>query len=560
MVVVILWLAGMIAVGWLVARWGWRLRSADISLGVAPAVGLASGLLATNALTHLLPVGTAALVSTAVLGAGGLALVTLARRSAAVSDGRALEASDHDAPRPDAVDLVLWLVAGGIVIAVVGAGALATLIYDEELQHWPLVATLAADNFPPSLPFWPAWPAVYHYGSDLLAAAVHRLAGLAVWWSIDVITLVVAAAVFWGVASLLRRAGGSAAYAIAGAVFVFFGGGWVPGWFAQRIPFWLTYSQGPLAGMTSEPMLVGNLFNSFALIVHSHPPALGLVCLLAYAHGWITVQAQGAPRGARWLAAGLTVLVGAAAALASSSEFVLLLLGTGAVVGWRAGGLLMAALRPLGAPASSWGDVARDSALVLATAALGLLSGGALSDLLFRARGLPLGTSLSLRGTPGWPLLTGDVVALNASWWWDLLLAEYGLPILLLPLVLWWCFRHPTPLKTWLLVVAGIGFALPLLLRYGRADYDIARFARTAGYLWLLLCALTAVELSRGRQWSRLAQAVAGVFLLGSIYMGVSFAISLWSPEGLKAQSPDVPEAQEAMAPAVSSRANTAPS
>ncbi|MAG36265.1 MAG: hypothetical protein CL878_08480, partial [Dehalococcoidia bacterium] len=411
------------------------------------------------------------------------------------------------------------------------------------------VATIAEGNLPPRLPFWPAWPAIYHYGFDLLAAAVHHLSGLPVWWSIDVITLAVALAVFWGVAALLRRSGAGMSLAMVGAFFVFFGGGWVPGWFAERIPYWLTYAEGPLAGMKSQPMLVGNLFNSFALIVHSHPPALGLVCVVAYGHGWLSVQALTPQPSARWFAAGLLVLVGGAAALASSSEFALLLAGTAAVVGLRIVRLLVGRLRRSEAGRHvGWWEVGRDSALLLAILIVGLLSGGAIADLLLRARDLPLGSSLGLRGVPGWPLLTGDVVQLNVAWWWDLLLAEFGLPLLLLPVVLWWCLRSPTPLKSWLLATAAIGFVLPLVLRYERADYDIARFSRTAGYLWLVLCALTTVELTRGLHWNRLAYTVLGVFVLGSTYMGLSFAISLWSPEGLKAEAPELRPAQVQLA------------
>ena len=192
----------------------------------------------------------------------------------------------------DAADTLIWLIAGLAVTVAVGAGAFATLLYDEELQHWPLIATIAEGNFPPRLPFWPDWPAAYHYGFALLAAAVHHLSGLPVWWSIDVLTLVVALAVFWGIAALLRRAGATMNLAVVGAFFVFFGGGWVPGWFAERIPYWLTHAEGPLTGMQAEPMVVGELFKSFAVIVHEHPAALGLVCLIAYCHGWLSVQRQ----------------------------------------------------------------------------------------------------------------------------------------------------------------------------------------------------------------------------------------------------------------------------
>ena len=532
MLVVTLWIVGLVMVGWAVARWGWRLGSADVAWGVAPAVGLAVGLVAANALAYVLPAGWAAGLSTGLLV---LAVVVWRwrQRGAATSD----RAADAERSAPvDAADVLIWLVAGLAVTAAVGAGAFAVLEYNEELQHWPLAATIAEGNFPPRLPFWPDWPAVYHYGFALLAAAVHHLSGLAVWWSIDVLTLVVVLAVFWGVAALLRRGGATMNLAVVGAFFVFFGGGWVPGWFAERITFWLTHAEGPLTAMQSEPLLMGELFKSFAVSVHEHPAALGLVCLIAYGHGWLSVQRQ--PRG-EWLTAGLLVLIGGAAALAATSAFVLLLVGTAAVVGLRAGRRLIGRLwRPAAGSDGGWWAVRRDGAVLLATLVVGLLCGGAISDLLLRARGLPLGSSVGWRSPPGWPQVAGDGGPLAGGWWWEALLTEYGLPVLLLPVVGWWCWRRPTPLKTWLLATAVSGFVLPLVVQYARDDAAMTAFSRTAGSLWLVLCALTAVELTQGLRWNRLAYALLGVFVLGSTYMGISFAVSLWPPEGLQATAP----------------------
>ena len=194
MLVVALWIAGLVLVGWAAARWGWRLGAADVVWGVAPAVGLALGLVAANALAYGVPAGLAAGLSTGLLALAVIVWWWRRRRG-----GTPDRAADEERSAPvDAADTLIWLVAGLAVTAAVGAGAFATLLYDEELQHWPLAATIGEGNFPPRLPFWPDWPAVYHYGFALLAAAVHHLSGLAVWWSIDVLTLVVALAVFWG--------------------------------------------------------------------------------------------------------------------------------------------------------------------------------------------------------------------------------------------------------------------------------------------------------------------------------------------------------------------------
>ena len=156
-----------------------------------------------------------------------------------------------------------------------------------------------------------------------------------------------------------------------------------------------------------------------------------------------------------------------------------------------------------------------------------------------RARGLPLGSSVGWRSPPGWPQVAGDGGPLAGGWWWEALLTEYGLPVLLLPVVGWVVLAPADAVED---VAAGDGgervcaAAGGAVCAGGRGDDRVQPGA--AGYLWLVLCALTAVELTQGLRWNRLAYALLGVFVLGSTAMGISFAVSLWPPEGLNATKP----------------------
>ena len=150
MLIVALWIAGLVIVGWAAARWGWRLGAADVAWGVAPAAGLALGLVAANALAYVVPAGPAAGLSIGLLVLAAVVWRWRQRRGATPD-----HVADAERSAPvDAADRLIWLVAGVAVTAAVGAGAFAALLYNEELQHWPLIATIAEGNFPPRLPFW----------------------------------------------------------------------------------------------------------------------------------------------------------------------------------------------------------------------------------------------------------------------------------------------------------------------------------------------------------------------------------------------------------------------
>ena len=55
------------------------------------------------------------------------------------------------------------------------------VLFTDEEWHLPLAATMATGAFPPVSPFSPAFGAAYRYGSDLLAASLMNLAGIAPW-------------------------------------------------------------------------------------------------------------------------------------------------------------------------------------------------------------------------------------------------------------------------------------------------------------------------------------------------------------------------------------------
>ena len=82
MLIAVLWIAGLVVVGWAAARWGWRLGAADVAWGVAPAAGLALGLVAANALAFIVPAGWAAGLSSGLLAIAAVVWWWWRRRNA----------------------------------------------------------------------------------------------------------------------------------------------------------------------------------------------------------------------------------------------------------------------------------------------------------------------------------------------------------------------------------------------------------------------------------------------------------------------------------------------
>lgn len=82
------------------------------------------------------------------------------------------------------VKIVLFLVT-----SVTGLAALRGYFFDEIDHHLALALEIGRGLFPPPFPFLPGAPFNYHYGVDLMAAAIESQGAVPIWYAFDILTI-----------------------------------------------------------------------------------------------------------------------------------------------------------------------------------------------------------------------------------------------------------------------------------------------------------------------------------------------------------------------------------
>ena len=267
------WLAGRSAA----RRLGLDRASAAL---VGPAISLALWLLAVHAIAYAARSFVPGLVAgTLAVGAVGYAAWRL---------------GDPPAEGPP-ISRWAWAIAA-VAAAVIAPMALRWSFHDEAniAGHMAITAEMQNGVYPPRHPTFPAFELRYHYGFDLVAAAVTALTRLRVDRAMDAVTLPCFA---WTGALAFRlgeaharppRARAAGAF---GAVLLLFGGG-LPFVCAPalppNVPTWI--GQCSIAGLALNPPFVSYFFQ--------HPWTVGAPLALA-----ALIVAEGAARGPTRLAA-----------------------------------------------------------------------------------------------------------------------------------------------------------------------------------------------------------------------------------------------------------------
>ena len=152
-------------------------RPGRVWVGYIPIMGVGLNLLTANLFAWAAPgsAGSWLGVTAAIL----VAAITLLR------SGQSLGRPNW--PRAAWAGLTFGTVLTAGLLYVALANRTHVLFTDEE-WHLPLAATMAQGTFPPISPFSPTFGAAYHYGSDLLAASLMNLAGVAPWTAFFLLT------------------------------------------------------------------------------------------------------------------------------------------------------------------------------------------------------------------------------------------------------------------------------------------------------------------------------------------------------------------------------------
>ena len=470
----VIWVLGLTAFGVILATHIITSRHVIALVGCGIIVGLTVFVFVSNILARILMPPVAFAMTWAVLV--GSAIVLRTRR-----------------PRPIWNDLALF---GGIAAAVLVLQALLVVpsLYHDYHCHYAITTFLQFRHFPLVDPFLPDYALQYHYGIDILVAALSRFSGIG-YRAVDLIGLVCMIGSI-GVAFMYGDELAGKLGAVAGMVLCFFGGGML--WlklFGENAPpdVWdkivtLKPFEGFIHGNSTQAAAFGMLRPPVAL---GYP--LWMLCMRACAF---------MPRPTPWQAGIFTVML-ATLGIVEESAFAAAL--AAAVV------------------TAAWGTRSRKDAyafaVIVVAALIVLVQGGVMGNLLSPHPPRPVVATIELRWPP---VVLGFVnprylpLALSSV---PYVVQEFGWFLPLYFVIGVWAFRNRTSRSLWL--AAGAALCAPVFFRYASHDPELVRFF---GYFMVAAALLSGVALAA---WIRSSKGLRRTALAS--FLGLTMATSLWA-------------------------------
>ncbi len=507
--------------GWLLVGFSFHLKQRE-KLVAGLAAGFLLFIVLSNLIAQILPLTIAYWTSSLILLLAGVALALISKKSA----------------RVDLSSLKSWpqiVVLAGIILGF--TMILRGLAIFDDYFHLPLISVMATGDIPPHFYLDPSLHLPYHYGLQVFAAGIVRIAGFYPWSAWDISRAVVlgfTAVLAW---LWIRRLTGAQLPAYLGSILLVFGG--AARWLLLLIPPGLLNRMGAnlnmdISGITAGGKLLADLINRWPMD-GGGPFAFPY----AYASGILEpLNMQLGATGAMWemtillllllwkprkFSIAATFILGLLlASLALSAEHVYAAVFVGLVIvfivhvilnAFRRHPLQLAALVPWGIPLGI--------SAILAVIQGGYITGGFMS-LLSRITGkaYPMVTTdfqgFSLRWPPAMPSGHFGPLSLFDPGQVVIMLAEAGpaLVLLIMAAIFWLrsigkAHRLPQALA------AGsvLSLLFPIFFRYG-LDFDITRLVGAA--LWL------SYALAFPFLWLWLVKAHQGYRILASVGYGVA--------------------------------------
>ncbi len=508
-----------------------------VRVPLAFALGVYQVLFAVNALSYLLPIplsfaaGVAGAVVAPWLWRGGLGSWRWPRW-ATIREAWGWRGGLTNRALASLVLLAWYLVS---------SAALWQFLWDEPEDHWINIATIAQGNFYPRLAFAPDKALQYHYGFDLLAAAVERLSGLPTWWAIDAITIALAPMLVWLAVALAWMLSGSRAAALATGALFFYGGGLRATLLTNAVRAWISHPRGFWVAIQETPPPLNDVYDPFVWGVHDHNRALATTGMLALALALPALLRQ----PSRQQVAVAAVLCGSIA-LVSETDYVIVAGATAAL----GAALLLTRYWGRGGPTPAEIPVAQHAPIALGTVVAGsavvaLLQGGLLSDAVFRNPRDNPQTHFEVRWPPGLPRFQMAPLGPAAPGWQSALLSEFGVVLVLAPVAAVYAVRRRDIVSGWLVAGGKAGVGIPALIAYPFLDHDMSRFAVTGVRFFILAAApviTVAWQLARRSAFHGTAASAAMLGVLSLSVAGpLAIALFLMPPGGgMVARSPEL--------------------
>ncbi len=503
--------------GFLVPVVLFRLREPFSLAAITTLFGSAFFLVSANALSYVMPVGSACFTVISIMALTDIALLLRWFRH---------HEGSMTLDRSERIGLGI-LTAFGIVAAFMCARFVGSDPWS--WQHFPLASTIVSGNFPVMSPIDPLSPLRYHYAPAFLAAAFRLLTGLPLSVGFALQPAFGAFGILFAVAAFCRSQKTTVMTAVCSALLALAGGGltWLKA--PQIIDILTGRNFAGLWELVSSPITTSPLiFLGHRSTALGFPLLFGLVLCIAFALQDDVMRRR------------LTLVVGffLALALTLSMEMAFGTLCLAAAV--TAVLLLVSPVtRVLGARLTLFGLLVLVPALLLS-----LLQGGVLSGL--SSGGHTFSFHPSLR-------ITIDTFGSTVVPWSMRFLRDFGIPLLLLPFALFVSFRRFRTQPLWMLlcVLGLIHFLLPFLIEYQLIQGEMRRAFYVSTSVFSLLVGFAVSDLlfvSAKRSVRTAGYVLIGAMLVSSLlYTALRIVIPTGRLEAapLFAGMPSVSESQE---------------
>ncbi len=512
-------------------------RSLEALAPVGAGLALVAYLLSLNLLAYLVPIKTSFWLA-------GLLLLLLAG-GLLIRPVLAAESTNLRLDRRAAVVIAVVTFVCGLFFGIV---IFSTPGFDAGF-HWPLISTISHGNFPVRLPQSPDFYVQYHYGFDLGAAAVGRLADLSPWTASALATSVAVALAALLASALGHHAYGSLRLALLMPLFLFFSGGLLyldvfrdlasseDLWgYGQQIADRL-FSQQPFGGGYFH----GSIAETFGVTLHARPFAFSMPFFILFL--LLTYQHSCKPR------LGTALLLGATLGVLALTQETTFAVAAASFALYR-GGLLFLRWRRDGIAAIRR-EAAYDGVALAVAGVLAAIQGGVITDALLHRNSDEVSgsiTGFALRREIGFVSWAG-FVPIGHDGWWETVLKEFGLPLLFFPAYVFVAVRKPHPLTTLLLIISTLAFLTPLVIEYRTSDVELTRLFGLSQVSNGLLLAITLNHLLNWAGSRPFALASAGALVTLVAFSPLMFNLRAF-PSSPRAYNPSFPSAEYAVAEA----------
>lgn len=360
---------------------------------------------------------------------------------------------------------IIYLVGATVLIIAFWIGYIAYNSYFFDATfHFPLSYTIADGNFPVMNPYSPDFYYQYHYGVDLLMAAINVFTRIPIPRTPDLILPIIGFSVFLMVFAIVTTFCRNWIAGYLAALLFFYGGG-----FRYLDIIFLNFSSFSLL---SNPNFVnihnlshGLITDTFSVVIFNHPGALVTLIYLGAVYLFIKNLQN------RLLVHDFIIAILLGALALAREDYLLLLIASFSIF------VLIEICWKFPNPRKL---IFHTLFIFFLAGLIVLFQGGVLTDLLLhRKETLPflcIAGNFGLKKQFGFPVYYNGFIPIGSSGWLWEVVKEFGFPLIFFPLTIFFSFWKRLKFGVIFSIISIIGFIIPITISYGKDDWQLVRF------------------------------------------------------------------------------------